>query len=155
VALDAEVGVIGFGDAGISVAGSGGVPALPSTYGRVLPGYPRSFAANAPDLAIYLEGQNDPHGTDARGLGRVICALLAAAPGNNHLVLAPLSGRNSAATRAALAEVASAHVVWHGTSGWIAASSDTCDGVHPHARAHRTRIAPKIIALVRRLLPAR
>ena len=56
--LGADIGVVGFGAQGITVAGSGNVPVLGSSWNNLYSGVARSFATQ-PDLVILNIGTND------------------------------------------------------------------------------------------------
>ncbi len=149
--LNAEVGVVAFGGSGMDVTNSDGVPPLAQSYNYLWGGQARAFTP-PPTTVIYLEGQNDADGDTAvtTGLRTVITALLTSAPSSVHVVLAPLSGRNHATTQAAVAGggYTAAQARWIDTTAWINNTTDTTDGLHPTATAHRTRIAPDVIQAV-------
>lgn len=155
--LNAEVGVVAFGGSGMDVTNSDGVPPLPQSYAYLWAGQARAFTP-PPTTVIYLEGQNDADGDTAvtTGLRTVISALLTSAPSSVHVVLAPLSGRNRATTQATVAGggYTAAQARWIDTTAWINTTTDTTDGLHPTATAHRTKIAPDVIQAVRSAMGA-
>jgi lysophospholipase L1-like esterase len=148
-ATDAEVGIVGFGATGVTTGGSGGVPALPSSYNYVYSGAPRTFSP-APDLVIYNEGTNDS-GSITSGLETVIEGILAAAPSSKHLILVPFDQTHVSDIQAAVAGIGSANVIYEPTSGWFN-PTDSSDGLHPYGYSHLGFIAPRLFPVVENLL---
>ena len=148
-ALPAEVGVVGFGATGLTTGGSGGVPALPQSYGFLWAGQARSFAP-APDVVVYNEGTND-RGPITAAFGTVIASLLAVAPHCKQLLLRPFNGSHASEIQAAALQASGKGVTYGDTTGfWDGA--DSSDGLHPYDYAHVGLIAPKVAALVSPLL---
>lgn len=176
--LDAEVGVIAFGGAGLTVGGSGHVPALRLSYNLYYQGAARSLSRlsggagnrgdsrGAPDLVIYEIGTNDVGagaGATAvqKGLQPVLMAILAAAPMVKQVVLQPFNASPRSAVGTGLAAagraIGSSAVTYVNTTGWINAATDTSDGLHPWAWTHAAKILRRVTASVAPLLrpPAR
>lgn len=141
-AVDAEVGIVGFGGTGITV-GANTVPALPSAYNLIYTGVSRSFTSPAPDLVIYNEGTNDS-GSITTGLQTVINGILATAPMSKHLILVPFNGGHLSEIQAAVAAIGNSSVTYQSTTGWY----DAADGVHPLGYNHIGLIAPKLFPVV-------
>lgn len=149
-ALDAEVGIVGFGGTGVTVSGSGGVPALTTSYNSVYSGAARSFSP-APDLVIYNEGTNDTASITS-GLETVINGILKSAPNSKHLILVPFNQTHISDIQAAVTAMGSANVSYQSTSGWFNLS-DSSDGLHPYGYSHLDLIAPELFPVVQHLLP--
>lgn len=159
--LDAEVGVVGFGATGLTVSGSGNVPALPASYRLLWAGQPRTFSP-VPDLVIYNEGTNEsgaPLSAMTAALTTVINGIgYAGTPptsaglnGTRHLILRPFGGYQAANLSAIAAQLNSPNVVYGDTTGFWAAA-DASDNLHPYGYAHLGQIAPKVAALALPLL---
>lgn len=148
-AVDAEVGIVGFGGSGINQSGSGGYPALTSAYNFISYGVARSFSP-APDLVVYLEGQNDSTNITG-GFETVVQGILAAAPYSKHLLLSPLSQNRSSDIQAAVLALANPNVIFQDTTGWFN-SSNSSDGLHPYDFEHIGHIAPHLFPIVEGLL---
>jgi lysophospholipase L1-like esterase len=149
-AIDAEVGIVGFGSSGITVGGSGGVPALPGSYNYIYSGVSRSFSSPAPDLVIYNEGTNDS-GSVVAAFETVVNAILAAAPNAKQLLLVPFNGTHATDIASVIAAVGNSNVTMQGTTGWFN-SVDSSDGVHPYDYSGVGLIAPNLFPVVRALL---
>jgi hypothetical protein len=147
-AVDAEVGIVAFGGTGVITAGSGGVPALTTSYNLMYSGVSRTFSP-APDLVIYLEGRNDV-GSITSGLVTVMNGVLAAAPASKQLVMVPFAGTHSSEITAAVASVGSQATALSTTGWWNTA--DSSDGIHPYDYAHLGLIAPMLFPSVESLL---
>lgn len=146
-AFDAEVGIVAFGAAGITAYGTGGVPALPSSYDLIYSGVPRSFAAPAPDLVIYLIGSNDP-GSITAGLAKVIHGIIGAAPSSKHLVFIPFNNSHASEIAAAVAAIESPNVTFASTAGFFN-PADSSDGMHPYNYSHIGLVAPRMFPVIR------
>lgn len=149
-AYDAEIGIVGFGATGVNTSGSGGVPALTSSYGYVYSGAARGFSP-APDLVIYNEGTNDA-GSIVAGLETVISGILAVAPASQHLILVPFNGTHTSDIGSVVAYFSSAQVASGNTSGFFS-GSDSSDGIHPYDYAHLGLIAPQVFGLIDAVWP--
>jgi lysophospholipase L1-like esterase len=159
--LDAEVGVVGFGGTGMTVSGSGSVPALATSYNALWSGQPRSFSP-VPDLVIYNEGTNDSgaslsamqtaFATVVNGIGYAGTAnTYAGLNGTRHLIMEPFNASQSANLPTVAAGFGSANVVYGSTAG-LWSSSDSSDSLHPYAYSHLGQLAPGVAALAMPLL---
>ena len=156
--LPVEFGIVGFGGAGLTHGGSGGVPALGESIGLVMAGAARRLEP-APDLVVLNYGTNDrlaaPAAVEA-AMRRVLGGLLAATPGGTAVaVLRPFNGTQAAALQQAVTAVGSPRVTWVDTAGIYdpAFGSDT-GGLHPSGPNHLGRIAPPLVDLLAPLLHA-
>jgi lysophospholipase L1-like esterase len=151
-AVDAEVGIVGFGGTGIVAGPFSGVPNLQGSYNLIYAGVSRSFTTPAPDLIIYNEGTNDGAGAGfITGYAVVINALLAAAPGAKQLVMVPFQGSHVGDIANVLINVGSTKVTSINTSGWFN-PSDSVDGLHPYDYSGIGLIAPNLFPVVNALL---
>lgn len=151
-ALGAEVGVIGFGGTGISVGGSGGVPALPTSYKHLFGGGPeRSLATPVPDAIVIDAGTNDGETNFTAAYITLINGLLAATPADTIvLCLRPLNGNGAAHVSAAVAGCTHPErVSYVDTTGWLA-ESDTSDGIHPYGYTGMAKLAQLLAAEIRK-----
>lgn len=153
--LGAEVGVIGFGGAGLTQVGQLGVPALLGSYNYLWSGQIRSFSP-APDLIIIAYGENDGTSVgDATFIANyksVLTGLLSATPYATQIVcMVPLSGKKAADIQTAVNQVASARVRAITPAGLFTAA-DSLDGVHPLGAVHIGVIAPALANLLRPVL---
>lgn len=133
-ALDAEVGVVGFGATGFSRGGSGGAPAIISFWDTQWSGGPtRGVAGNQPDYIVINMGTNDPDTTDVTSLGvTLLNAMLAATTSTHIFVLTPFKSKHAAELAAMVAGSSNPARCTHvDTAGWWA-TVDASDGVHPY-----------------------
>ncbi len=147
---DAEVGIVAFGGTGITVAGVGGVPALPSSYNLLYPGVSRVFTPT-PDLIIFNEGENDNTANIVSAYTTLSQALLSALPSTKQLLLIPFSQREAANVQATVTAVASPLVSYVPTSGWFN-SADSSDGQHPYGYSSYGLIGPKLPPFINAVL---
>lgn len=147
--LGAEIGQVGFGYHGFIHAGSGGVPAFPSSYNLLYSGVSRSFSP-APDFIAIMEGTND--GSDVTTPATtVLNGLLAATPATTKIiVLRPFNGTSRAAElQAAIAAcTAPARCAYIDTAGFFT-SSNSSDGLHPYGNENLFHIAPAVANAIR------
>ncbi len=157
--LGVEAGVIGFGGTGLTVSGSGGVPALPATYDRLLPDVARRRDAGIA-LVVLNEGTNDVHAAPAEvasALARTLDGLLALYPAARIAVLRPFGGMQADALVAGIARCAEpARVAYVDTTGML----DPAFGVdgttlHPSGPNSLARIAPQVATRLAALLHPR
>jgi lysophospholipase L1-like esterase len=151
--LGAEVGVVGFGATGLSVGGSGGVPALPSSYAQIFAGTARDFS-NAPDLVVINIGTNDGAANTVAAATGLLNGLLAACPGRPIALLRPFNGAQAANLQAAAAACAAPGLVHYIDTGTMldpAFGVDTL-GLHPAGPNNLGRIAPALAAALAPLL---
>lgn len=157
--LGCEVGIVGFGATGLTVAGSGSVPALPSAFALLYPGAPRSFSP-PPDLIVLNEGTNDQNASAAAvsaALQQVLAGLLAATPASTRIaVLRPFGGFQAAALQAGIAAAGSPRVFYVDTTGFFnTAFGVDSTGLHPTGVNDLGLIAPQVSNALRALLPGR
>ena len=154
--LGVEAGIIGFGGTGLTVTGSGGVPALPATLGRILPDVARQRDPGI-SLVVLNEGTNDVHAAAsavAEALAHSLDGLLALYPAARIAVLRPFSGMQGDALVAGIARCAEpARVAFIDTAGML----DPAFGVdsttlHPSGPNSLGRIAPRVAARLAALL---
>lgn len=103
--LGAEIGLIGFGASGLTVTGSGNVPALTTSYNLMYQGQARTFSP-VPSLIILEEGTNDgaaTAGAVTTALTTVLNGLLTACPGTPIAVMRPYNGTKAAELIAGIA----------------------------------------------------
>ena len=157
--LGVEAGIIGFGGTGLTVAGSGGVPALPATYDRLLP-YVARHRDDGIALVVLNEGTNDVHAAPpevASALARTLDGLLALYPAARIAVLRPFGGMQADALVAGIARCAEpARVAYVDTAGML----DPAFGVdgttlHPSGPNSLARIAPQVATRLAALLHPR
>ena len=148
--LGAEVGVVGFGATGLSRGGSGGVPALGTSWSQLWSGVPRAFSP-PPDLIVLNEGTNDGANDITAPFTAVLDDLLAACPATPIAVLLPFDGAQGTNLRAAIAACADpARVHFVDTTGFY----DTAygGGLHPTGPNDVARVAPRVAAHLRPLI---
>ena len=154
--LGVEAGIIGFGGTGLTVAGSGGVPPLPRSFGSILPGVARQVDATV-SLVVLNEGTNDVHAAAAEvtaALARTLDGLLSLYPKARIAVLRPFAGTQAEALQAGIARCAEpARVAYVDTAGML----DPAFGVdsttlHPSGPNSLGRIAPRVAARLATLL---
>jgi hypothetical protein len=145
-ALDAEIGIVGFGGQAVTQGGLGGVPSLQDSYGSVFSGVPRYFTGPPLDLAIYNMGTNESRDITS-GLISVVNGILATAPSSTHLLLVPFNQVHASEVAAAVAAIGPRAILGI-TYGWFI-GTNSCDGLHPDSVAHLGFIAPKILKLAR------
>lgn len=148
--LGAEVGVVGFGATGWNGAGSGGVPALPSSYGLLWSGASRVFTP-APDLVLVHLGTND--GADVTAAATAFLNGVLALNGTTKIaVVLPWNGGHAAQLQAAIAaSSAPSRVTYVDTTGWWN-PADASDGLHPYGYVNAADLAPRLAAAVGPLL---
>lgn len=153
--LGAEVGVVGFGATGVTVGGSGNVPALTSSYGQQWSGQARSITnPQAPDIILINIGTNDPAGTDiTTAMTGLLNNLLSKTPATTRIgVIYPWRGDHAAQLAAAVAACTSAsRVKVIDTTGWWS-STDSSDGLHPYGYINTSDLAPRIATEARKIL---
>ena len=156
--LRAEVGVVAFGATGTTKGGSGGVPALTTSWNMLWDGQSRAFNnPQPPDLVVYNEGTNDRANITSTLL-QVVRGVASVAPNANQLLLVPFNGAHrddiAAVVRSAMASGSAdgirskGRVVLGDTSGFY----DGADGLHPFGYNHVAEIAPRVAQLCAPLL---
>jgi hypothetical protein len=151
--LNCEVGVIGFGATGITVAGSGSVPKLPSSYNFLWSGQSRVFNP-VPKYCVWLEGYNDGStNTVTDGLA-ALNGMLSVMAGTKFVLFRPLSGTTQATNLQTIASTCNepTRVAYVSTSGyWTTAESS--DSVHPYGWSGVANIAPKMATDIKTAFP--
>ena len=153
--LGAEIGVVGFGATGLTVAGSGNVPALPSSWNLLYAGVSRSFSP-APDAVIFNIGQNDGATNTVAAMTALLNGVLTSCPAAQVIVLRPFSGNQAANLQAAIAACsAPGRCFYVDTTGFFntAYGSDSLN-VHPSGPNNIGIIAPQIAAAIKPILAA-
>ena len=145
--LGAEVGTIGYGGQGVTIAGDGNVPAFPSAYNLILPGVTRTFSPE-PDLIVINEGTNDAVKTSntttvTSGLVSVISDMLSKTTNTRIVVMQTFGNYLTPQIQAAVSQVGNSRVQYLSTSGLIA-SGDLSDSYHPRGEANVLKIAPTV-----------
>ena len=151
--LGAEVGVVGFGGQGVSVAGSGSVPAWPSSYNLVAAGIARAFTP-APDAILCMFGENDGAANIVAAYVATLTALVAATPAATKILcFRTLGGNQAANVQAAVAAMnaTTARVSYVDTTGWFD-NTHSFDATHPYGYEDIDRISPLAAAAVRAVL---
>ena len=148
--LGAEAGVVGFGATGLTRGGSGGVPALGSSWNQTWSGAMRSFLPR-PDLIVFNEGTNDGSNNLVPQMTAVLNSLFAACPGTPIAVLVPFNGAEAAGLAAAIAasdKPSLATLI--STAGFYNTSFG--GALHPTGPNDVARVAPQVAAKLRPLL---
>jgi lysophospholipase L1-like esterase len=159
--LGAEVGVAGFGGAGLTQGGTGGVPAIGSFWNMLWSGQARPFTPS-PDLVVINIGTNDGANNASSAsiqsaMASLLGAILSTLPNTRIAVLQPFEGaatymsatqRATVTTglQAAIAQVGGA-VTWVPTTG-IWTGTDSVDGIHPLGVINLGTIAPAVASLL-------
>lgn len=148
--LGSEVGVVGFGATGLSLGGSGNVPALVETWDQLWDGIARSFDP-APDLIVLNEGTNDGTTNIVAPMIQVLNSLLAACPLTPIAVLRPFNGTEASNLQAAVEGCNEpARVYYVDTTGFY---DETYGGdLHPRGPNDIGRIAPQVASALRPIL---
>ena len=157
--LGAEIGLIGFGGSGLTVTGSGNVPALTTSYNLMYAGQSRTFSP-VPSLIVLEEGTNDGSSSAASvttALTTVLNGLLAACPGTPIAVMRPYNGTQAAALVAGIAACSNpALVTYVDTTGYLNPSLGIdSTGFHPSGPNGLTQLAPQVANALRPLLNPR
>lgn len=151
--LGVEVGVVGFGAAGLTVGGSGNVPALPNSWSFIYAGASRIFSP-VPALVVINIGTNDGTTNTVAAMSALINGIIAAVPGVMIAVMRPFSGLQSANLQAAIAACSSPGMCrWIETAGFFDTGYGS-DGLalHPSGPNNVGRIAPAVAAALRPLI---
>lgn len=150
--LGAEVGVVGFGRLGMSIAGNGSVPKFPNSWKLLAAGIPRSFEEE-PDFIVINLGTNDKNNNITNAVFKAdyiasLNAMLSITKNTVIFVMLPFGGHYGAALYKEIVAGASipARVEFVDTSGWWV-TSDAPDNVHPWgytAPKHATLLSKNI-----------
>jgi hypothetical protein len=144
---------VGFGATGLSVSGSGNVPAPPSSYALLRQGVARQFTP-VPDLVLVNIGTNDGSANTVAAMVTVLNGILSACPGTTVAVLRPFNGNQAANLQAAIAACANpAACRGIDTTGMFDTTrgSDSL-GLHPTVANNLALIAPALAAKLRPLV---
>ena len=146
--LGVEVGIVGFGSTGLTVGGSGSVPALPQSYPYIMQGVARTITA--PKLIVLNEGTNDSTASSATvssALTTVLNGLQADYPSTAIAVMRPFNGSQAAALQSGIAACNNpAMVHWIDTTNFFDAAYGSVDGLHPEGANDQAIIAPQVAA---------
>ena len=149
--MGAEVGVVGFGATGLTVGGSGGVPALPSSYNYIASNVLRT--GPAPDLIVINEGTNDSGSVTSAAL-TVLNALIAQYPDTPIALLVPFNQTHVSDLQLAAQTCnrpALVHLVQ--TSGILnPANGIDSLGLHPTGPNNTGFVAPRLASLLMPIL---
>lgn len=147
--LGAEAGVVGFGATGLITAGSGGVPAITTSYNLLYSGVSRVFTP-APDAIVINEGTNDGVGATTTAVTALLNGLLAATPATTKIIiLRPFNGNQAANLQAGIAaSTTPARCIYVDTTGYFT-TANSFDALHPYGIENITHIAPLVAKAVR------
>jgi len=138
---------LAFAGQGVTAAGLGGVGTAPESFGNLLAGTPA--LSSAPDAVILHLGENDDAAT-AQAFTDAYVGYLAkirkAYPKAWIFALRPFNGVHAADVTAAVTTAADPKIVDVDTTGWLP-PTDTRDGTHPTAAAHRKLAALMVTAI--------
>lgn len=155
--LGAEVGVIGFGAAGLTRPGNGGVPAFPESASSQWQGQARDWTnPRAPDFIAAHLGTNDIAASDAEVAEAARLLLdqwISATPATTKIVVFPnWLQRKTAALSTGISQCAApSRVTLVNTTGWWSAT-DSPDSLHPYGYVNLTTLAPRAAASIRSAL---
>jgi lysophospholipase L1-like esterase len=157
--LGAEIGVVGFGNLGLTVQGSGNVPVLPSSYNLLFAGQARTFSPQ-PDLIVINIGTNDGSASGASvtsALIAVLNGLITANPGTPIAVMEPFANIQTAALQAGVAGCSNPSVVtFVNTTGFVNPTFGIdSTGFHPTGANDLGKVAAQVANAVRPLLNPR
>ena len=154
VALNAEVGIVGFSAQGYTVAGYGNIPKLydtatpsNSSFDKFYAGITRLISGKlspAPDFIAILMGKNDVGSSDAsvtNSVSALITAIRTAAPLAQIFVIIPFDGTKRSAVSAGVtnANDPNTHLIDLGTNIQPTLATGgvyTNDSIHPNVRGH-------------------
>jgi hypothetical protein len=179
--LNAEYGIVAYGNTGWSVASTtsaGAVPALTSFYGYLTPTTARTFTPT-PDLIIINMGtvdwsQSSPVATTKTAINTVLTGLLAATPASTKIiVMVPFAADGLNFTGTAISTIngytvsaycgstipgaitSTTRVTYLSTSGFLNANYGMNDSIHPTGVNHISQITPQLVnAIIPIFLPA-
>jgi hypothetical protein len=151
--LGAEVAIVAFGNQGLSVGGSGNVPALPSSYNFQYSGATRSFAT-PPDLVVINIGTNDGSTNTVSAMTGLLNGLLTATGGKPIAVLRPFNGNQATNLQSAIAGCSNPGACHYiDTTGFFNTTygADSTN-LHPSGPNNISLVAPQVAAALRPLL---
>jgi lysophospholipase L1-like esterase len=138
---------LAFAGQGVTAAGLGGVGTAADSFGSVLAGTPATSAA--PDAVVLHLGENDDAATAQAftdGYVAYLAKIRKAYPKAWIFALRPFNGTHAADVTAAVTTAADPKIVDVDTTGWLP-PTDTRDGTHPTAVAHRKLAALMVAAI--------
>jgi lysophospholipase L1-like esterase len=144
--IDCEYGIVGFGATGLTQGGTGGVPALGSTYNYIMSGVARVFTPQ-PDFILLNEGTNDDSATSTTYIANyttILNALHSVAPNATIMLIVPFNQHRITEIATLVSTFASSKVVSVQTSGFFD-NTDSFDGIHPYGAESAGRIAPALL----------
>jgi hypothetical protein len=157
--LGCEFGVVGFGGQGVTIAGTGNVPALPSSYNLIMAGVSRTFSPN-PDLIAIMDVGNDYNNSVAgssvqSAMTTVLNALLSATSSTTKIAVLQdfIAAAYPTNLQAAVTATGSARVSYVSTAGVFntAYGADSANQ-HPTAANDVALIAPQIASAMNLIL---
>ena len=148
---NAEVGVIGFGATGLTVAGSGGVPVLGSSWKFLWAGQARDFST-PPNLIVVNIGTNDGTTSITASYTALLNDILATLPAVKVIALQPFNQVQGAGIQSAVTACSDPTRVSYQASAGYWLPADSSDNLHPYGYAHIAYIAPKLGAAAATLL---
>jgi hypothetical protein len=155
LALNVEWRQVGFGGQGIANMGVGGIPVSGDTFNFFYAGVPRD--GWQADMVVVNQGTNDSGASSQvfrAGYAAYLRLIRAAYPNASIVALRPFNGAHSADIEAeirARAAGGDSKVFFVDTNGWITASTDTTDGLHPNAEGH-TKVTTFLVDELRKHL---
>lgn len=153
--LGAEIGVIGFGGQGFTVAGSGGVPPFTASYNLMSSAVARSASGQRPQLIVINMGTNDPAATNiATAATNVLNGLLASYPKTPIALLVPFNQSHLVDLQTAAASCNQpAQVTVVQTAGLLQPTNGIDSlGLHPTGPNNLAVIAPRLAASLQQIL---
>ena len=154
--MGAEIGVIGFGGQGFTVAGGGGVPILPTAYTQLSNGVTRP-TGQAPQLIVINVGTNDPASANVTAPAiNVLNGLLSNYPRTPIALLIPFSQLHSTDLQAAAAGCSNPALVSVVQTAGLLQPGYGIDstGLHPTGPNNLGIIAPRLAAVLQQILVA-
>lgn len=146
--LGAEVGIVGFGGTGLTVSGSGGVPALTSSYNFLSNGVSRAPSVS-PNLIVINEGSNDTTSVTSAAVS-VLNGLISQYPDTPIALLVPFNGTHAAELAQAAQSVSRPGVVHLVQTSGILNPADGIDslGLHPSGPNNLGIVAPRLASVL-------
>lgn len=152
--MGAEIGVIGFGGQGFTVAGSGGVPSLATSYNLLSSGVARN-TVSPPQLIVINMGTNDPAGTNiATAAIGVLNGLIASYPRTPIALLVPFNQSHLSDLQNAAANCSQPSQVSLVQTAGLVSSANGLDslGIHPTGPNNLGIVAPRLAAALQQIL---
>lgn len=152
--MGAEVGVIGYGATGFTVAGSGGVPPLTTSASLLSNGVARPVAVNAPNLIVVNEGTNDGTANVTAAAVSLLNGLVATYPNTPIALLVPFNQSHLAELQLAAATCARPGLVHLVQTAGLLNPANGVDplGLHPLGPNSGGIIAPRLASILMPLM---